>query len=108
MEPEALEDWERGLRPPRPLPRPFTMHWGSGQITEEAAYSGEYHQPSIQLLEYIGGPAAGSFSVRFCYYSHDGRFQRSPMMLGDEDIEGLREALAYAPKLRAILRRLVE
>lgn len=92
---------------PRPLPRPFTMHWGSGQITEEASFSGEYHEPSIQLLEYTDGPGAGSFSVRFCYYGHDGRFQRSPMMVGEEEIDGLREALRHTPKLRAILRRLV-
>jgi hypothetical protein len=92
----------------RRLPRPFTMHWGSGQIVEEASCDGEYHEPTIQLMEYTDGPAAGTIGVRFCYYTHDGRFQRSPLMVGEEDLDGLREALARAPKLRAILRRLVE
>src|SRR5438067_13268941 len=44
--------------PVRKLPRPFSMHWGNGFITEEATYSGEYHEPTIQLLEYTEGPAA--------------------------------------------------
>src|SRR4051794_41639968 len=92
----------------REVPRSFSLHWGSGEITEEAATDGEYHEPCFQLLEYRDGPAAGSFSIRFCYYSHDGRFQRSPLIVGEEDIEGLREALKRAPKLRAILQRLVE
>jgi len=93
---------------PRKLPRPFSMHWGTGQITEEASFPGEYHEPTIQLLEYTEGPAEGSVSIRFCYYSHDGRFQRSPLMLGEEELVGLRASLARAPKLRALLQRLVE
>jgi hypothetical protein len=84
------------------------MHWGSGLITEEASYMGEYHAPTIQLLEYTEGPSAGSFSVRFCYYTHDGRYQRSPLMVGDDELDGLREALHDAPRLREILRKLVE
>src|SRR5713226_5349667 len=88
----------------RRIPRPFTMHWGTGQIVEEAATAGEYHEPTIQLLEFTEGPAAGSLSVRFCYYSHDGRFQRSPLMVGDDELDGLREALEGAPRLREILR----
>jgi hypothetical protein len=55
-------------------------------------------------MEYDGG----GYSVRFCYYSLDGRFQRSPMMLSDDTIAGLRAALRKTPKLRAILRKLVE
>ena len=84
------------------------MHWGSGQITEEASFLGEYHEPCVQLLEYTEGPAAGSVSIRFCYYSHDGRFQRSPLMLGEDEIDGLRDALSRTPKLRSLLQRLVE
>lgn len=91
----------------RPLPRPFTMHWGGGQIIEKPSSEGQHHEPAIQLLEYIDGEAAGTYSVRFCYYSLDGRFQRGPMMFGDAEIAGLRAALRKTPKLRAILRRLV-
>jgi hypothetical protein len=92
----------------RPLPRPFTMPWGSGLIVEEASSSGEYHEPTIQLLEYTEGPTRGSLSVRFCYYRPDGRFQRGPLMLNEDDVAGLRDALAQTPRLRTILRRLVE
>lgn len=92
----------------RKLPRPFRMHWGGGEIVEEASYVGEHHEPAIQLLEYTDGEAAGSVSLRFCYYSHDGRFQRSPMMLGEDEIAGLRDALKAAPRTRTLLRKLVQ
>jgi hypothetical protein len=88
----------------RPVPRPFEFHWGKGQITEEASAAGEYSEPAIQLLEYEGGGQG----IRFCYYSLDGRFQRSPMMIDCEDsLEGLRAALKSTPKLRALLKQLV-
>ena len=90
------------------MPRPFEMHWGSGEIVEEASASGEYHEPAIQLLLYDEGEAAGSFSVRFCTYNHAVRFQRSPLMLSSEDIEGLRSALRETPRLRDILKRLID
>ncbi len=84
------------------------MHWGSGFITEEASYSGEYHCPTIQLLEYTEGPAAGTVSLRFCYYGHDGRFQRSPLMVSEAELSELRKAIADAPRLRELLRNLVD
>jgi hypothetical protein len=90
----------------RDVPREFNFHWGSGQIVEEASYIGKYVEPTIQLLEYADHP--GSFGIRFCYYSLEGRFQRSPMMLDGEDaLDGLREALKSTPRLRALLRKLV-
>ena len=92
----------------RPLPRPFTYHWGSGQIVEEAAYTGQHHEPAIQLLEYDEGEAAGGWSIRFCFYSREGRFQRSPLVVGDDELDGLRAALQQTPRLRALLKRLVE
>jgi hypothetical protein len=96
------------MAPPRKLPRPFEMHWGRGNIVEEASYEGEYHEPCIQLMEYTEGEAAGSFSIRFCTYNHRGQFQRSPLMLGEEDIEGLRKALSQTPRLHAVLKRLID
>ena len=90
----------------REVPRSFKFHWGGGQIIEEASYTGEYTEPSIQLLEYEGHE--GSYGIRFCYYSLDGRFQRSPMMIDStENLEGLRRALKDTPKLRAMLKKLV-
>jgi hypothetical protein len=84
------------------------MHWGSGVIAEEARFESEYHVPCIQLMEYTEGEAAGSMSVRFCTYSHRGSFQRSPLIVNEEDIGGLRAALEKTPRLQALLRRLVE
>jgi hypothetical protein len=84
------------------------MPWGNGQIVEEASFPGEYHVPTLQLLQYTEGPPAGTVSVRFCYYGHDGRFQRGPLMMGEDEIAGLREALAGAPRLKALLRQLVD
>ena len=87
----------------RTLPRPFSLHWGDGSIVEEAAYSGGHHEPSLQLLEF----ADGSISVRFCYYDHAGRFQHSPLIVNKNEVAGLREALAGAPRLKSFLRELV-
>lgn len=95
------------MRAVRRLPRPFAFHWGGGMITEEAFCEGEYHNPTIQLLEYTEGETAGGVSIRFCYFSHDGRFQRSPLVIGEEDLDGLREALNETPRLRGLLERLV-
>ena len=92
----------------RKVPRPFTMHWGGGEITEEATFGGEWNEPTIQLMEYRDGDVSGSWSVRFCSFNHRGQFQRSPLMLHSNDIEAMREALKRTPQLRAILKQLVE
>ena len=88
----------------REVPRPFSVHWGKGQIVEEASYYGEYHQPCIQLLEFDDG----GLQTRFCYYSLSGRFQRGALMLGQGEIAGLRPALEKTPRLKELLRRMVE
>jgi hypothetical protein len=75
-------------------------------IAEEARVIGPHHEPCIQLLEYTDGEAAGTFDVRFCFYDHAGRFQRSPLIMGEENIEAMRKALESAPRLRELLRRL--
>jgi hypothetical protein len=87
----------------RTVPRPFALHWGRGQIVEEATYVGQYHEPSLQLLEYEDG----SLSVRFCYYDRRGRFQRSPVIVGKRELAGLRRSLQKTPRLRTLLRKLV-
>lgn len=88
----------------RPLPRPFSFYWGSGQIVEEATYVGQYHEPAIQLLEYEDG----SLSVRFCYYNHNGQFQRSPLTMGEQDLASLREELEGCPRLQVFLQKLLD
>jgi hypothetical protein len=94
--------------PARKLPRPFEMPWGRGLIVEEAAYAGEYHESVIQLMEYDAPPLAGEVTLRFCSYSPRGAFLRSPLMVSSRDLEGLRLALQSTPRLREVLRRLIE
>lgn len=92
--------------PARKIPRPFAMHWGSGQIVEEASFEGEHTQPAIQLMRYDDGEAAGSLSIRFCHFNHRGMFQRSPMILGETEIDALRAAVAETPELQRLLLRI--
>ncbi len=87
----------------RTVPRPFSLHWGDGNVVEEASFEGPHHNPAIQLLEFDDG----SLAMRFCYYSHDGRFQRSPLILDGEAVEGMREAVARNPRLKQLLTTLV-
>jgi hypothetical protein len=105
----TLEAKERNMpaNKARALPRPFNYHWGSGQIVEEASYSAEHHEPAIQLLQYEG-EHDGTWSIRFCYYNPRGMFQRSPLVMGEDELKGLRVALKKTPKLRRLLKRLVD
>ena len=89
--------------PRRAVPRPFKLHWGEGQIVEEATYAGEHHEASLQLLEFEDG----EIEIRFCYYNQAGRFQRSPLILGTDEVAGLRDALSATPRLRSLLREMV-
>jgi hypothetical protein len=86
----------------------FTYHWGSGYVAEEAQVEGPNHLPTLQLLKYTEGEAAGQVSIRFCHYGHTGRFQRSPLLMSQEELEMMREALKGTPELRAFLQRLLE
>lgn len=86
----------------------FSFHWGSGVIAEEAQAEGHWHRPTLQLMEYTDGEAKGMLSVRFCTYTPRGRFSRSPLMLSQDDIELMRAALKETPRLRGLLKRLVE
>lgn len=88
----------------RKVPREFALHWGKGVVAEEAAAEGPYHQPAIQLLEFEDG----SRSLRFCYYSLDGRFQRSPLILSDDVIDLLRDQVRANQGIQALLRKLVD
>jgi hypothetical protein len=85
----------------------FSLHWGSGVIAEEVQVEDRYHRPAIQLLEFRDGEAAGARQVRFCYFDHRGRFQRSPLIVDEDNLDALAQALKGAPRLRAMLKRLV-
>ena len=85
----------------------FSYQWGSGYVAEEARIRGEHHAPTLQLLKYTEGPAAGSVSIRFCHYSHHGHFSRSPLMMSPEEMDLMGQALHDTPELRRFLQRLV-
>ncbi len=87
--------------------RRFNFHWGSGVVAEEARFEGEHHNPAIQLLSYDEGEAAGGLAVRFCFFNQRGRFQRSPLMIAENDLDQMRKALEQTPELRNLLRRMV-
>ncbi|MSP21445.1 MAG: hypothetical protein EXR66_00200 [Dehalococcoidia bacterium] len=89
---------------PGHVPRPFTMHCGAGQIVEEATFDGEHHVPAIQLMEYSDGEAAGTVSIRSAHFNPRGQFQRSPLMIGEAEIDALRDAVARTTRLQALLR----
>ena len=86
----------------------FEYHWGSGYIAEEAQVETPWDIPTLQLMKYTDGDAAGQLVVRFCHYSFEGRFRRSPLMLSEEAIDDMRLALHTTPELRDLLRRLLD
>ncbi len=86
----------------------FSLHWGSGVIEEEAQFATSYHRPTLQLLKFVEGEAAGTYSIRFCHYDHQGRFQRAPLIISANDLPALKKALAKTPKLRKLLSKLAE
>jgi hypothetical protein len=90
-----------------PKSKTFALHWGSGIVAEEVQVLSRYHRPAIQLLEFREGQAAGSLQIRFCYYDHQGRFQRSPLIVDEENLDAQARALKRTPRLRAMLRRLL-
>jgi len=103
----AARKVDNGKMRQRPAkPKTFALHWGSGVIEEEVQITSRYHRPTIQLLKFTAGAASGTYEIRFCYYDHNGRFQRGPLIIGEEDLPPLREALARAPRLKALLSRL--
>jgi len=87
--------------------RSFSLHWGKGIIEEEVRIAATYHHPTIQLLKFTEGVAAGAREIRFCYYDHRGRFQRSPLIIDEGDIPALRKELNATPRLKRLLAKLV-
>ncbi len=90
----------------RRQPKTFSLHWGRGIIEEEAQIGTPYHRPTIQLLKFLQGQAAGTYEIRFCHYDHRGRFQRSPLIIDEKNIPALRKALQSTLKLKRLLSRL--
>jgi hypothetical protein len=87
-------------------PKTFAFHWGSGIVEEEVQIATAHHRPTIQLLKFTDGAAKGTREIRFCHYDHRGRFQRSPLIIDEGDLGVLAKALAGAPRLRRLLKKL--
>ncbi|HUK58482.1 MAG TPA: hypothetical protein VLV50_04565 [Stellaceae bacterium] len=94
------------MRAPKDKPKTFAFHWGSGIVEEEVQITTEHHRPTIQLLKFTDGPAKGTYEIRFCFYDHHGRFQRSPLIIDERDLAPLRRALDGAPRLKRFLAKL--
>ena len=94
--------------PEHKIPRAFTLPWGSGLVLEEAAIEGGLHAPSVQLLRYELGERKGQQAVRFAAYDEDGHLEQRPLIVNEREISRLRAEIARSPRLKALLRRLVE
>jgi hypothetical protein len=87
----------------RKVPRPFELHWGKGVIAEEASTITPFHEPTIQLLRFEDGAE----SLRFCVY-HKSSFGRMPLIVSEEHLASLRDSVRKNPRIRTLLRKLVE
>lgn len=88
---------------PKRAPKEFSLPWGKGIIEEEVQIETPYHRPTIQLLKFLEGEAAGTYEVRFCHYDRRGRFQRSPLIVDAKEFRRLQAALRKTPKLRKLI-----
>lgn len=94
--------------PARRVPRAFKLPWGSGQIIEEAAIDEGLHAPSIQLLHYELGEKQGLHAIRFAAYDDEDRIEQRPLIINERELARLRAELELSPRLKALLKRLVE
>jgi hypothetical protein len=97
-----------GPVPNRKVPRPFNLVWGNGHVIEEAAIEGGLHAPSLQLLHYDEGEKKGQMAIRFAAYDTDGELERRPLIINEREMAALRRELDMTPRLRTLLRRLLE
>jgi hypothetical protein len=96
------------MTPSRRVPRAFSLPWGKGQVVEEAAIEGGLHSPSIQLLHYELGEKQGQHAIRFAAYDEEERLEQRPLIINEREIARLRRELDLSPRLKALLRQLLE
>lgn len=94
--------------PDRRVPRAFSLPWGSGLLVEEAAIEGGLHAPALQLLSYEKGEKKGQQAIRFGAYSADQELERRPLIINEREFEALKREIDRSPRLKALLRRLIE
>ncbi len=73
-----------------------------------AMIEGGLHAPSFQLLQYEQGEKKGQLAIRFAAYDPEGELERRPLIVNEREISRLRAEIARSPRLKALLRRLVE
>ncbi len=85
----------------RKVPRPFKMPWGNGMVVKEVSITSQYHEPTVQLLQFDNGDRA----IRFCSYNK-GKFSRSPLMIDEKDLRKLGNAIKKAKEISKLISRL--
>ena len=83
------------------LPLFFKMPCGYAMVIDVYSISSQYHEPTIQLLEFDNGDKL----LRFCSYSH-GRFSRSPLMIDEKDLRRLGKAIVKGKEIRKFVSKL--
>ena len=96
------------MMPARRVPRAFTLPWGKGMVVEEAAIDEGLHAPSLQLLHYELGEKKGLYAIRFAAYDAEDHLEQRPLIVNEREIAQLRAELERAPRLKALLKTLVE
>ena len=91
--------------PKEPKQKTFNLHWGSGIVEEEATIETPYHKPSIQLLKFTEGEAAGDQERAGLGDSFNRRTSRH--VGGDEQfvVAGVVRVAVHFEKVRTRLRK---
>ncbi len=82
----------------RKVPRPFKMPWGNGMVVKEVSITSQYHEPTVQLLQFDNGDRA----IRFCSYNK-GKFSRSPLMIDEKDLRKLGNAIKKEKEISKLI-----
>ncbi len=85
----------------RKVPRPFKMPWGNGMVVKEVSISSQYHEPTIQLLQFDNGNSA----IRFCSHNK-GKFSRSPLIIDEKDLRKLGNVIKKEKEISKLISRL--
>jgi hypothetical protein len=86
------------------MPRAANSWWGEGEIVEETYLPAPEPaaEPCLQLIRFPDG----KHGIRFAHY-HGRRWGRDPLVVTEDDLRDLKDALRETPRLRALLRRLL-
>jgi len=85
----------------RKIPRPFKMPFGNGMVVKEVSITSQYHEPTVQLLQFDNGDRV----IRFCSYNK-GRFSRAPLMIDEKDLRKLGSAIKKEKEISKLISRL--